>query len=76
MDPDHGVRQSVEFLVGQQPLQLLPDFAGARRPDVVGEPSLDMSKWDNGGPDRFTLQNRPAVIDQQAHSLGRAAAAT
>jgi hypothetical protein len=37
-----------------------------RRPDVVGIPSLDMGKWDNGGPDRFTLQNRPAVVDIDA----------
>ena len=29
-------------------------------------PSVDMSKWDNGGPDRFTLQNRPAVVDLNA----------
>ena len=41
-------------------------FAGARRPNLVGTPDYDFSKWNNGGPDRFTLQNRPAVIDQSA----------
>jgi hypothetical protein len=25
-----------------------------------------MGKWQNGGPDRFTLQNRPAVVDINA----------
>lgn len=25
-----------------------------------------MSNWDNGGPDRFTHQNRPAVVDLNA----------
>ncbi len=30
-----------------------PGFSGARRPDLVGTPVYDFSKWNNGGPDRF-----------------------
>jgi hypothetical protein len=43
-----------------------PTFAGARRPNLVGTPDYDFGLWNNGGPDRFTLQNRPAVIDMNA----------
>jgi hypothetical protein len=53
----------LNFSWANSPYNYYPTFAGARRPDVVGSPSVDMSKWDNGGPDRFTHQNRPAVVD-------------
>ena len=41
-------------------------FAGARRPDVVATPTYDFGKWNDGGPDRFVQNNRPAVIDINA----------
>jgi hypothetical protein len=53
----------LNFSWTNSPYNYYPTFAGARRPDVVGDPALNMDLWDNGGPDRFTLQNRPAVID-------------
>lgn len=43
-----------------------PGFAGARRPNLVGTPVYDFSKWNNGGGDRFVEINRPAVIDMNA----------
>ena len=43
-----------------------PTFASARRPDLVGTPVYDFSKWDNGGPNRFSEVARPAVIDMNA----------
>lgn len=43
-----------------------PGFAGVRRPDLVGTPVYDFSKWNNGGGDRFVELNRPAVIDMSA----------
>ncbi|MBL8233783.1 MAG: TonB-dependent receptor [Bryobacterales bacterium] len=43
-----------------------PGFAGARRPNLVGTPVYDFSKWNNGGGDRFVEVNRPAVIDMGA----------
>lgn len=43
-----------------------PTFAGARRPNLVGEPVYDFGQWNNGGPDRFVEVNRPAVIDINA----------
>ena len=43
-----------------------PGFAGARRPNLVGTPVYDFSKWNNGGGDRFVEVNRPAVIDMAA----------
>jgi hypothetical protein len=54
------------FGFGGSPYNYYPTFAGSRRPDLVGEPKFDFSKWDNGGPDRFTQQNRPATIDINA----------
>ncbi len=56
----------LNFSYANSPSNYYPTFAGARRPNLVGTPDYDFSKWDNGGPDRFTLQNRPAVIDQSA----------
>ena len=56
----------LNFSWANSPYNYYPTFAGARRPDVVGSPTLDMGKWNNGGPDRFTLQNRPAVVDINA----------
>ena len=58
----------LNFSWANSPYNYYPTFAGARRPDVVGSPSLDMGLWNNGGPDRFTLQNRPAVVDINAFS--------
>ncbi len=43
-----------------------PGFSGARRPDLVGTPVYNFGNWNNGGPDRFVENNRPAVIDQSA----------
>lgn len=54
------------FSFANSPYNYYPTFAGNRRPDLVGDPDFDFSAWDNGGPDRFTLQNRPAVIDINA----------
>jgi hypothetical protein len=56
----------LNFSFANSPYNYYPTFAGARRPDLVSTPDYDFSKWQNGGPDRFTLQNRPAVIDQAA----------
>jgi hypothetical protein len=54
------------FTFANSPFNYYPDFAGARRPDLVRQPVYDFGLWDNGGPDRFTLQNRPAVVDINA----------
>jgi hypothetical protein len=43
-----------------------PGFAGARRPNLVGTPVFNFSRWNNGGGDRFVEVNRPAVIDINA----------
>jgi hypothetical protein len=51
------------FSFANSPFNYYPTFVGSRRPSLVSEPVYDFSRWNNGGPDRFTLQNRPAVID-------------
>ncbi|MCC6586125.1 MAG: TonB-dependent receptor [Bryobacterales bacterium] len=56
----------LNFTFANSPYNYYPGFAGARRPDLVGTPVYNFGLWNNGGPDRFTLQNRPAVIDQSA----------
>ena len=56
----------LNFSFANSPYNYYPGFAGSRRPDIVGTPKHDNSTWDNGGPDRFTQQNRPAVIDINA----------
>ncbi len=56
----------LNFSFANSPYNYFPGFAGSARPDIVGTPKVDMSKWENGGPDRFTLQNRPAVVDINA----------
>jgi hypothetical protein len=56
----------LNFSWTNSPYNYYPTFAGSRRPDVVGNPALNMGAWDNGGGDRFTLQNRPAVVDINA----------
>jgi len=43
-----------------------PGFSGQRRPNLLGTPVYDFSKWNNGGGDRFVEVNRPAVIDINA----------
>ena len=56
----------LNFGFANSPNNYWPGFAGARRPNVVGTPDYDFGLWNNGGPDRFVLNNRPAVIDQAA----------
>jgi len=56
----------LNFSFANSPANYYPTFAGTRRPNLVGTPDYDFGQWNNGGPDRFTLQNRPAVIDQSA----------
>jgi hypothetical protein len=56
----------LNFSFANSPYNYFPTFAGSRRPDLIQQPVYDFGKWNNGGPDRFTLQNRPAVIDQNA----------
>jgi hypothetical protein len=59
----------LNFGFANSPYNYYPGFAGVRRPDIVSQPDYDFGKWNNGGPDRFTLQNRPAVIDIRAFGL-------
>jgi hypothetical protein len=54
------------FSFANSPNNYYPTFAGNRRPDLVSQPDYDFSKWDNGGPNRFTQQARPAVVDINA----------
>ena len=56
----------LNFSFANSPNNYYPGFAGARRPNLVGTPDYDFSLWNNGGPDRFVLNNRPAVINQSA----------
>ena len=37
-----------------------------RRPDLVGQPEYNFGNWNNGGPNRFTQQALPAVVDINA----------
>jgi len=59
----------LNFSFANSPYNYFPTHAGTRRPDVVTQPDYDFGKWNNGGPDRFTLQNRPAVVDITAFAL-------
>jgi hypothetical protein len=54
------------FSFANSPFNYFPTFAGTRRPDLVSQPVYDFGQWNNGGPDRFTQQNLPAVIDINA----------
>jgi len=56
----------LNFTFANSPFNYFPTFAGARRPNLVSTPDYDFSKWNNGGPDRFVTNNRPAVIDINA----------
>ena len=56
----------LNFGFANSPNNYWPGYAGVRRPDLVGTPVYDFGLWNNGGPDRFTSNNRPAVIDQSA----------
>ena len=56
----------LNFTYANSPNNYYPTFAGARRPNLVSTPDYDFSKWNNGGPDRFVTNNRPAVIDMNA----------
>lgn len=62
------------FSYGSSPYNYFPAFAGNRRPDLVGKPQYNFGLWNNGGPDRFTSQNRPAVIDMNAFAYPGGAA--
>jgi hypothetical protein len=59
----------LNFSFANSPYNYFPGYAGSRRPDVVAKPDYDFGQWNNGGGDRFTLQNRPAVIDINAFAL-------
>ncbi|MFN7934059.1 MAG: TonB-dependent receptor [Bryobacteraceae bacterium] len=65
----------LNFSFANSPFNYYPGFAGNRRPDLVSEPDYDFGKWNNGGPNRFTLQTRPAVIDMNAFAYPAAFAA-
>ncbi len=54
------------FSFANSPNNYYPTFAGSRRPDLVTTPVYDFGQWNNGGGDRFTSQNRPAVVDINA----------
>ncbi|MFN7923935.1 MAG: TonB-dependent receptor [Bryobacteraceae bacterium] len=56
----------LNFSFANSPSNYYPGFAGARRPDLLRQPVYDFGLWNNGGPDRFVTNNRPAVIDQSA----------
>ncbi|MCX6586305.1 MAG: TonB-dependent receptor [Acidobacteria bacterium] len=56
----------LNFTFANSQFNYYPGFAGNRRPDLVGKPDYDFSKWNNGGGDRFVTNNRPAVIDMNA----------
>jgi len=56
----------LNFGFANSPYNYWPTFAGTRRPDVIGTPVYNFGLWNNGGGDRFTQQNRPAVIDQNS----------
>jgi hypothetical protein len=56
----------LNFSFANSPNNYFPGFAGARRPNLVGKPNYDFSKWNNGGGDRFVTNNRPAVVDINA----------
>ena len=60
----------LNFGFSNSPYNYYPDFAGSRRPDIVGQPDYNFGNWNNGGPDRFTRpQSLPAVIDINAFGL-------
>ncbi|MEZ5400290.1 MAG: TonB-dependent receptor [Bryobacteraceae bacterium] len=54
------------FSFANSPNNYFPTYAGSRRPDLVSQPDYDFSKWNNGGPNRFTQQALPAVVDINA----------
>jgi hypothetical protein len=56
----------LNFSFANSPNNYYPGFAGARRPNLVSSPVYDFGQWNNGGPDRFVTNNRPAVIDMNA----------
>ncbi|MBI3209464.1 MAG: TonB-dependent receptor [Candidatus Solibacter usitatus] len=56
----------LNFSFNNSPNNYYPGFAGARRPNLVSTPVYDFGKWNNGGGDRFSTNNRPAVIDMNA----------
>ncbi len=50
------------FTFADSPYNYYPTFAGDRRPDLVGQPTL-LPDWGNVGGDRFTQNNRNPIID-------------
>lgn len=56
----------LNFSYANSPNNYYPTFAGNRRPNLVRTPDYDFGLWNNGGPDRFVTNNRPAVIDINA----------
>jgi hypothetical protein len=54
------------FSFAGSPFNYYPGFVGTRRPNLAGKPEFNFGNWNNGGGDRFTQQNRPAVIDINA----------
>jgi len=54
------------FGFASSPYNYYPGFAGNGRADIVSKPKYDFGLWNNGGGDRFTRDNRPAVIDINA----------
>jgi len=56
----------LNFGIANNVYNYYPTFAGARRPDVVGDPQYDHGKWNNGGPNRFVQAERPQMVDLNA----------
>ena len=56
----------LNFSFANSPNFYYPTYAGARRPNLIGQPVYDFGQWNNGGPDRFVSNNRPAVINMDA----------
>ena len=52
----------LNFSFANSPYNYYPTFAGSRRPDVVGSPSL-RDNWRDFGGDRFNQQNINPIID-------------
>jgi hypothetical protein len=62
----------LNFSFVNSPFNYYPGYAGGRRPNLAGQPKYDFSRWNNGGGDRFTLLNRPAVVDINAFAYPQA----
>ena len=58
----------LNFTFQNSPYNYYPGFAGNRRPDVVGQPSI-RDGWRDLGGDRFNVQNTNPVIDMNSFAL-------